>query len=412
MPALGTVSSGDMQGGGDWIDQLVAAHPPGKGLARDFYTHPDIYERDLDRVFRRHWHCIAHESVIPNLNDFELFRMASEQVILTRDATGQIHALLNICRHRGAEVCTAQKGNAKAFVCPYHAWTYGNDGRLKAARLMPKEFKREDHGLRKLHVRVVEGLVFISFADDPLDFTEVERLLRATIGQYGWGAARVAHRESYVIEANWKLAVENYVECYHCGPAHPEYSQTHALEQPLERITDMNAAMEARTCALGIEIGQGDLWQTSRAGGEAIHAFRYALYDGVSTGSEDGTPLAPPMGRFDSFDGGVTSIHLGGTTFLVCYPDHGMIYRFIPTGPDRSEMELIWLVDAGAEAGRDYDHARLTWLWTVTTEEDKKIIEHTARGVRSKYYLPGPIAPMEQNELRYINWYLDEIARP
>lgn len=397
--------------GGDWIDAMVARHVPGMALERDFYMSPEVYERDLDRVFRRHWHCIAHESVIPNPNDFELFRMATEQVILTRDATGEIHAILNICRHRGAEVCTKPKGNAKAFVCPYHAWTYGNDGRLKAARLMPKEFKREDHGLRRLQVKVVEGLVFISFADDPLDFTEVERLLRATCGQYGWGSARVAHRESYVVEANWKLAVENYVECYHCGPAHPEYSQTHALEQPLERIAELNAAMEARTCALGIEVGQGDSWQTSREGREAIHAFRYALYDGVVTGSEDGTALAPLMGRFSDFDGGVTSVHLGGTTFLVCYADHGMIYRFIPTGPQTSEMELIWLVNGEAVEGQDYDFKRLTWLWTVTTEEDKAIIEHTARGVRSKYYRPGPIAPMEQNELRYINWYLDEVSR-
>jgi Rieske 2Fe-2S family protein len=398
--------------GQDWIDRLVAAHRPGLGLERAFYTDPQIYARDLDRVFRRHWHCIAHESVIAEPNDFELFRMASEQVILTRDGEGQIHALLNICRHRGAEVCTAQKGNARAFVCPYHAWTYGNDGRLKAARLMPREFRREDHGLLKLQVRVAAGLVFISFAAEPLAFDEVGELLEATCGQYGWGAAKVAHRESYRIAANWKLAVENYVECYHCGPAHPEYSQTHALEQPLERIAELNAAMEARTCAMGITIGQGDLWQTSRAGREAIHAFRYALYDGAETGAEDGRRLAPPMGRFDGFDGGVTSVHLGGTTFLVCYPDHGMIYRFIPTGPDSCEMELVWLVDAGAEAGRDYDLDRLKWLWTVTTEEDKKIIEHTARGVASSYYLPGPIAPMEQNELRYIAWYLDEISRP
>ena len=396
---------------GDRIDGLVADHTPGKGLARAFYHDADIYARDMQRVFRRHWHCLAHVSVIPNPNDFELFLLGDEQVILTRDAAGTIHAMLNVCRHRGAEVCTQQRGNAKAFVCPYHAWTYGNDGRLKAARLMPKDFRREDHGLHKLHVKVVEGLVFVSFAEEPLDFSEVERLLHATCGQYGWADARVAHRESYVVDGNWKLAVENYVECYHCGPAHPEYSQTHALEQPLERIAELNAAMEVRTCALGIDVGQGDLWQTSRDGFEAVHAFRYALYGGVDTGSEDGRAVAPLMGRFGAFDGGVTSVHLGGTTFLVAYPDHGMIYRFIPDGPTRSHMELIWLVNGTAVEGVDYDLARLTWLWRVTTDEDKKIIEHTARGVKSHYFVPGPIAPMEQNELRYIGWYLDEISR-
>jgi len=407
----GILAQGWGANSGDAIDALVAAHQPGRGLVRAFYHDPAIYERDMERVFRRHWHCLAHASVIPNPNDFELFLLGDEQIILTRDGQGEVHAMLNVCRHRGAEVCTAQKGNAKAFVCPYHAWTYGNDGRLKAARLMPKEFRREDHGLHKLHVKVVEGLVFVSFAAEPLDFSEVERLLHATCGQYGWADAKVAHREAYVIEANWKLAVENYVECYHCGPAHPEYSQTHALEQPLEQIAALNAAMEVRTCALGIDIGQGDLWQTSARGAEAVHAFRYALYDGVETGSEDGRAVAPLMGRFAAFDGGVTSVHLGGTSFLVAYPDHGMIYRFFPDGPTRSRMELIWLVNGAAVEGQDYDLARLTWLWRITTDEDKKIIEHTARGVKSAYFVPGPIAPMEQNELRDIGWYLDEISR-
>ncbi len=395
----------------DKVDRLLREHRPGHGLARPFYHDEAIYRRDMERVFRRHWHCVAHESAIPNANDFEVFRIDTEQVILTRAADGSIHAILNVCRHRGAEVCTRQKGNARVFVCPYHAWTYGNDGSLRVARLMPKDFKREDHGLKTLHVRVVEGLIFICFADQPLDFSEVENLLHATSGQYGWAGAKVAHRETYPVAANWKLAVENYVECYHCGPAHPEYSQTHALEQPLHMIEALNEAMEARTCALGIEVGSGNHWQTSREGREAIHAFRYALYDGVESGSEDGKAVAPLMGRFTDFDGGVTSIHLGGTTFLVCYPDHGMIYRFIPKTAETCEMELIWLVDGKAEEGRDYDLERLTWLWKVTTTEDKAIIEHTARGVRSHYFVPGPIAPMEHNELRYIAWYLDEISR-
>lgn len=396
----------------DAIDNLIAAHRPGYGLARPFYMDPAIFERDMERVIRRHWHCLAHESVIPNANDFELFKFADEQIILTRGNDGNIHALLNVCRHRGAEVCTKEKGNARMFVCPYHAWTYNNDGSLRAARLMPKDFDRNEHGLRKLHVRVASGLVFISFADKPLDFGPIENALRASAGQYGWDSAKVAHRELYPVDANWKLAVENYVECYHCGPAHPEYSQTHALEKPLDMIAEMNAAMEARTCDLGVDIISGDQWQTSEAGKEAIHVFRYALYDGVSTGSQDGSPVAPLMGRFDQYDGGVTSIHLGGTSFLVCYPDHGMIYRFIPRTAETCEMELIWLVKGDAEQGKDYDLDRLTWLWKVTTDEDKKIIEHTARGVRSHYFVPGPIAPMEHNELRYINWYLDEISRP
>jgi len=393
----------------DPIDQLIEAYRPNHGLAQAFYCDPAVFQRDMERIFHRHWHCLAHESVIPQLNDFELFHVGDEQIILTRGQDGTIHALINVCRHRGAEVCTKERGNAKVFVCPYHAWTYANDGALRAARVMPKDFDRSAHGLKKAHVRVVEGLVFISFATDPLDFAPIAQAIVQSCGVYGWGAAKVAHRESYEIAANWKLAVENYVECYHCGPAHPEYSQTHALEQPPERIEALNAAMEERTRALGVEVGVGNHWQSSAEGQEAIDVFRYSLYNGVSTGSADGSPLAPLMGRFGAFDGGATSVHVGGTSFLLCYADHGVIYRFIPKTVDSCEIEVIWLVNGTAVAGTDYDPEQLTWLWKITTVQDKKIMEHTARGTRSQFYEPGPVAPMEYNELRYLEWYLGEL---
>jgi Rieske 2Fe-2S family protein len=395
----------------DAVDGLIAAQAPGRGLARDFYLDPGVFARDMERIFRRHWHCAGHASAIPRAGDFVTLAIERESIVLVRDERGAIHAFLNVCRHRGAEVCTAPSGNAAVFVCPYHAWSYGLDGSLKAARHMPRDFDLASHGLRKLQLRLAEGLIFIAFAERPLDFTPVAETLRTTCGRYGWGEARIAHRATFEIAANWKLAVENYVECYHCSPAHPEYARTHALEQPAHRIEGLNARLEARTRALGVEIVTGDHWRSSAAGREAIHSFRYALYDGVATGSEDGKPLAPPMGGFRDFDGGLTSIHVGGASFLVCYPDHGVIYRFVPRALEGCAVELIWLVRGDAAEGRDYDLARLTWLWTVTTAQDKKIIEHAARGVRSHYFVPGPIAPMEYNQRRWLDWYLEEIAR-
>ncbi len=397
--------------GEDPIDRLIADHVAGLGLVRAFYKDVNVFERDMERIFRRHWLCVGHASLVPNPGDYILVDIESEAVVVAHDHGGTVRAFLNVCRHRGAEVCTQRVGNTEFFVCPYHAWTYGLDGSLQAARHMPADFDLASHGLRKVHVRVVEGLIFISLSETPLDFGVVEQSLRATCGRYGWAEAKVAHRETYPVAANWKLAVENYVECYHCGPAHPEYSRLHALEQPLHRIEKLNARMEQRTAALGVEILTENHWQGSAGGNEAIHSFRYALYDGASTGSEDGAPLAPLMGQFTDFDGGVTSIHVGGASFLLCYPDHGVIYRFVPRTDQASEMELIWLVRGDAVEGVDYDLVKLTWLWRVTTEADKRIIEHTARGVRSHYFRPGPLAPMEYNERRYIDWYLEEISR-
>ncbi len=394
----------------EMIDRLIRAHVTGSGLARGFYMEAGVFPRDMERIFRRHWHCAGHASQIAKPGDFFVIDFEQEQVVLARDAAGEVHAFLNVCRHRGARVCNARSGNTRYFVCPYHAWTYRLDGSLKAARYMPPGFSAEAHGLRRIHVRVVEGLIFISFSERPLDFGIAADLLHASLGPYGWAGAKIAHRESYQLAANWKLAVENYLECYHCAPAHPEYSQTHALEQPGERIVELNTKMEERTRALGVEMLAGsNHWQNSAAGHEAASYMRYALYEGVATGSADGALLAPLMGDFTQSDGGVTSIHVGGSSFFACYVDHGVIYRFVPRSWQTTDMELIWLVRADAVEGRDYDLEKLTWLWKVTTDEDKQIIEYTAAGVRSHYFKPGPLAPMEYNELRFVRWYLDEL---
>lgn len=392
------------------VSAAIAAQRSGYGLARAFYLDPDIYEHDLRRIFLRHWLCVGHASRVPEAGDYMVVEIGDESVIIARGQDGALRALLNVCRHRGAEVCPTRTGRTTYFVCPYHAWTYGLDGSLQAARHMPVDFDPRAHGLKPVHLRVVEGLVFISFADAPLRFDHVEATLRASLGNYGWAATRIAHSETYQISANWKLAVENYVECYHCAPSHPEYSRLHALEQPLPRIRALNERMEARTRALGVEVGTRTEWVGSDTGAEAIDCFRYALYDGVETGGPDGRAVAPLLGAFTGYDGGVTSVHLGPASFLVSYADHGVIYRFTPRGVDASEMEVIWLVRDTARPGIDYDVERLTWLWKVTSEADKRIIEHTARGVRSRFFEPGPLAPMEANERRYLEWYLREIA--
>jgi Rieske 2Fe-2S family protein len=116
------------------------------------------------------------------------------------------------------------------------------------------------------------------------------------------------------------------------------------------------------------------------------------------------------MGGFTAYDGGVTSAHFAPSSFFIAYPDHGVIYRFIPLTASTSAMELIWLVRGDAEGGRDYDPEALTWLWRVTTEADKRITEDNQKGVNSRFYEPGPYAPVEPNAIRWVAWYLGEIA--
>jgi Rieske 2Fe-2S family protein len=391
------------------LSALIAERPAGYTLQQAFYGDPDIFRRDVERVLMRHWLCAGHESSLPKPGDFELLEIAGESAILVRGEDGEIRALVNVCRHRGSRVCRERSGETKSFTCPYHGWTYGLDGSLQAARFMPADFDRARHGLPRIHTTVIEGVIFVSFAECALGTRHLEETVRASFGPYGWAKARVAHRECYSFAANWKLAVENYLECYHCAPAHPEYSRLHALEQPAARVEKLRARLAERSAALGIDIPEREHWIGSATGEEACRGFRYPLYDGVESASADGKGVAPLMGLRD-YDGGVTSVHVGPTSFLVAYADHGVIYRFIPKTTDACDLEVIWLVRGDAREGRDYDRERLTWLWKVTSEADKRIIEYNQLGVNSRYYRPGPYAPMEYNTIAYVDWYLREIA--
>lgn len=392
------------------IAELLARQQSGSPLLQEFYSDPDIFAVDVSRVCLSHWLCVGHESRIPNRGDWFRFDIADESLIVIRGRDGETRALVNVCRHRGSRVCYDAEGHSSALQCPYHAWTYDLDGRLRSARLMEPDFDTSEHSLAQVHVRVAEGLIFVCFADDPPGFDDAQRTLHNSLRHYGWADAVVAHRERYSVDANWKLAVENYRECYHCAPAHPEFSRFHSSEKPESQVADLRAESRARVRAMGIEIPDVTEWPGGRPGQEGSACDHDALYPGAVTGSEDGTALAPLMGEFSDYDGGFCYVDVGPTSYFLAYPDHGVMYLFIPRESQRTEMEIVWLVKAGAKEGVDYDRARLTWLWQVTTVADKRIIDQNQQGVNSRYYRPSAYAPMETDALGFVAWYLEKIA--
>ena len=101
---------------------------------------------------------------------------------------------------------------------------------------------------------------------------------------------------------------------------------------------------------------------------------------------------------------------LGPTTFALVYADHAVLYSFVPRDLHRTDMTLTWLVREGARAGVDYDLERLTWLWHVTTADDKRIVDLNEQGVNSRFYRPGPYTTMEREARRYAEWYLGVIG--
>jgi Rieske 2Fe-2S family protein len=317
------------------IRELVDRQPERHSLAQEFYRDPDIYQRDVERIFLNSWLYAGHHSEIPAVGDWFLFEFADESVIIVRSTEDRISALLNVCRHRGSRICVEDRGCAKRLTCRYHGWTYDLDGRLRAAAQMGEDFDKSGIGLKKIHAEVLDGMIYVNFAENPAPFDAVREGLADCLAPYRLGEARVAHRQSYPIASNWKLAVENYCECYHCAPAHPEYSRGHALAHPQLRTDELRQAVMERAAACGLSDATVNFMYLEAPAFGADYAFdRYPLIRGHVTGSEDGRPVAPLLGDILDYDGGATDLQVGPVTFALLYCDHAVIYRFTPLGVD------------------------------------------------------------------------------
>ena len=393
------------------LSALVARQQSGRALDQDFYLDPGVFAVDTARIFHQEWHFAGHLSEIANPGDYLLFEMLGESVIVVRSDDGSVHAHANVCRHRGSRLCIEPRGSVRRFTCPYHAWSYQLDGRLFHARQLDESEDRSTLALKPVAVELFEGLIFVSLAKRPARFDKLRAELTPHVRPFGLERTRIAHRQSYPVQANWKLLVENYNECYHCTAAHPEFARSHSIHMTADRVAPLTAALAARSAAIGASTEAIDRIGADAPEDSLDYAYnRYALFDGYQTGSADGEPLAPLLGDLTGYDGGASDVYVGILNPMLVYCDHAVIYRFLPVDLHHSVQEIIWLVHEDAVEGRDYDLERLTWLWDVTTEADKRIIEANQDGIRSQYYEPGPLVDMERYTRRFLDAYLERLV--
>ena len=187
----------------------------------------------------------------------------------------------------------------------------------------------------------------------PAPFDLVREGLAGCLEPYDLENTKVAHRASYPITSNWKLALENYTECYHCAPAHPEYSKGHSLAHPDSKTEHLWREVMARAGACGLSDKTVNQFYLEAPEFGADYAFdRYPLIGDHLTGSKDGQPLAPLLGTINEYDGGATDLQVGPVTFALMYCDHIVIYRFTPVSLDKSECDITWLVNGDAVEGQ------------------------------------------------------------
>jgi phenylpropionate dioxygenase-like ring-hydroxylating dioxygenase large terminal subunit len=384
----------------------------GWSLPQSYYKDPEIFELEKKAIIFNTWIFAGHASQIPNPGDYFLFNLLEESAIIIRSDDGSINAFYNVCLHRGSHICKEQSGNTKKLVCPYHAWGYDLDGKLIAARGMPDNFNKNDIQLHSCNLDLIGGMIFINFSENPTSLSNAKSDLADVMEMYDFENMKIAAHKTYPIAANWKVTLENYQECYHCAPSHPEYSLSHTLKVVPEKFDELQKPMESRMEACGVKnIVCDQQYGKQEEGQEQFTYGRYALYEKYKTGSKDGEPVAPLLGNLKGYDHGGSDMNIGFLTHFLIYNDHALVYVFRPTGHQSSVCDQYWLVRGDAEEGTDYDLEKLTWLWNVTTLADERIIVDNQKGINSKKYAPGPLSDMEYLLDKLYDWYLAQLEK-
>jgi Rieske 2Fe-2S family protein len=339
-------------------------------LPARYYTDTAYFDREIDLLFRRMWFCAGRVEEVAQPGQYVLRELGGDSIIVTSASDGRVHAFHNVCRHRGTRLCTESSGTfAGSIQCPYHAWTYGLDGRLLGAPHMDEvpHFQKSDYPLNRVHAEVWDGHIFLNLSSDP-------RALRAQLGvlpekfrSWRMQDLRLGRRIVYDVKANWKLVIQNYNECLHCPNLHP------ALNRLSHYLSGENEPLNA-----------------SYMGG------RMDLRPGVDTLSMDGTcprALLPELSNEDRRR--VYYYSIFPNMLLSLHPDYMMVHTLWPVAPDRTINVCEWHFQPSELARPDFDAADAIDFWDLTNRQDWHVCELSQAGISSRAYTPGPYSNRE-----------------
>jgi len=201
--------------------------PVEQTLPYGWYTDPEILQRERELIFRTAWQYVGHTGQLARPGWFAA-EVGRTPIVVTRDRDGVLRGFVNVCRHRG-HVLTEGQGSRETLQCPYHAWTYDLDGRLRAAPRSEEEpdFPRDELGLVPVAVDTLGPFVFANPGPAPESLAHALGSLPAQVAELGLDVDSLVHHSRWEaeIEANWKIVSENFLECYHCQVAHPAFSE-------------------------------------------------------------------------------------------------------------------------------------------------------------------------------------------
>lgn len=352
-----------------------------KTLPQKYFVAPEVFEEEQAKIFSRQWVLVGHQRDIGRPGDFFVREIVGESIIVTRDKSGEIRAFYNVCRHRGTRLCEEQSGHAKAIQCPYHAWTYGLDGRLVGAPHMDevRGFDRDSYSLYPVNIGVWEGFIFVNLAEDSNPLEQWFAPLTGKFSRWNLAGLRSARRVEYDVKANWKLMFENYSECYHCLGVHPMLSKVSPYDSAENDLSEgpflggfmrinKGKSLTVSGAACAMAIGKDHEHEQ-----EGERVFYYSIF--------------PNM-------------------LLSMHPDYVMVHQLWPQSPDRTLILCDWFFHPDAFDRPDFRPEDAIEFWNVTNKQDWHVCELSQQGIGSRAYEPGPYSSRESIPAAWDREYL------
>lgn len=349
-------------------------------LPREAYVSDAFYARERERIFHREWFCIGRKAALASPGSFVAIDVAGESVIVVHGKDGALHAFYNLCRHRGSQLVAAcSEGTfSGAIRCPYHAWTYDLDGSLRTAPFLEDgaDVDKSELHLHEVAVDVWGGFLFVNLdRGRPPALLDQLGPVPDRLHRYPLEGLRSGARIVYEVAANWKVMLENYNECYHCGPVHPEL------------------------CALVPAFKM-------RGGAELDWDRGIPHRAGATTFTRTGTTSRAP---FPGLDDDERTRHKGELIYpnflLSLAADHVAAFTVWPRGPASTTVVCDFLFHPDEIDKPEFDPSDAVDFWDLVNRQDWKICESVQRGMTSRMFEVGYYAPMESASLdirRYV----------
>jgi Rieske 2Fe-2S family protein len=348
-------------------------------LPRPAYVEWAVFEWEQRHFFLDGWMCVAHSEDVADVADQRAESVGSAGVFLVRAEDGRLRGFANACRHRGHELLPCgESRNLHIVVCPYHSWSYHLDGSLRGAPRFDtwEDFEPGDNGLVELPTEEWHGLVFVNTSRGAPPLENYFSGLEPFVAAHEPERLRVGARHDYVVAANWKIVIENYQECYHCGMIHPQ----------LCKVSPPGSGENYVVADAGAWVGG---WMALRDEAETM----------ALTGKSGGTRLRGLDARARRE---VAYLVLFPNVLLSLHPDYVMTHVLTPLGPDRTRVRCSWSFSPEDLQRPGFDPSYAVDFWDLTNRQDWSACESVQRGLASEHWMPGQLAPEEDGVYQFV----------